>query len=148
MNVAISQKKLSCMIFNKKNERKHNERKFWELTVCNGNCQDAAYLQGTKETIQPFWADFFALGSSNSEGAQIDTKDFKIKNSRPLLIFIFNLKRNVRGIFVLPKPCHWQCPLKNPFFNFILQSAIGWNIGNMWISHDIFDRGNCTFTVA
>ena len=103
-SVAISQKNLSCMIFYKKNERKHNERKFWELTVCNGNCQDAAYLQGTKETIQPFWADFFALGSSNSEGAQIDTKNFKIKNSRPLLIFIFNLKRNVRGIFVLPKP--------------------------------------------
>ena len=27
MNVAISQKKLSCMIFQKKNDRKKNERK-------------------------------------------------------------------------------------------------------------------------
>jgi hypothetical protein len=34
VNVAISQKKLSGMIFHKKNDRKQNERKSWELTVC------------------------------------------------------------------------------------------------------------------
>ena len=33
VNVAISQKKLNCMIFDQKNDRKRNERKSWELTV-------------------------------------------------------------------------------------------------------------------
>ena len=36
MNVAISQKKLRCMIFDKKNDRKWSEQKSWELTVCKG----------------------------------------------------------------------------------------------------------------
>ena len=31
--VVISQKKLSCKIFDKKNDQKRNERKSWELTV-------------------------------------------------------------------------------------------------------------------
>ena len=34
MNVAISQKKMSCMIFDNKNDRTRNKRKSWELTVC------------------------------------------------------------------------------------------------------------------
>ena len=33
--VAISQKNLSCKIFDKKNHKKKNERKSWELTVCH-----------------------------------------------------------------------------------------------------------------
>ena len=32
--VVISQKKLSCTIFDKKNDKKRNERKSWKLTVC------------------------------------------------------------------------------------------------------------------
>ena len=32
--VVISQKNLSCTIFDKKTDKKQNERKSWELTVC------------------------------------------------------------------------------------------------------------------
>ena len=35
MYVTISQKKFSYTIFDKKNDKKQNERKSWELTVCN-----------------------------------------------------------------------------------------------------------------
>ena len=34
VNVAISQKNLCCMIFEKENDREWNELKTWELTVC------------------------------------------------------------------------------------------------------------------
>ena len=45
-----------------------------------------------------------------------------------------------------------QCPDKNHSFLyisfFILQSTFGWNTCDMWISHDIFDRGTSTCTFA
>ena len=45
MNVAISQKNLHCKILDNKNERKWNERKYGELTVCAPEISQGLELQ-------------------------------------------------------------------------------------------------------
>ena len=39
--VVISQKNLSCTIFDKKTDKIQNERKSWELTVCKSDKLDS-----------------------------------------------------------------------------------------------------------
>ena len=47
VNVAISQKNLSCMIFQKKNDRKQNERK--SMTVCSSRTTIGPELKEHKD---------------------------------------------------------------------------------------------------
>ena len=69
---------------------------------------------------------------------------FKVPNVRMYLLNPF-LK------LVRWKKCRkmpWQKSLFFIYIFFILQSTFGWNTCDMWISHDIFDRGTSTCTFA
>ena len=69
---------------------------------------------------------------------------FKVPNVRMYLLNPF-LK------LVMWKKCRtmpWQKSLFFIYIFFILQSTFGWNTCDMWISHDIFDRGTSTCTFA
>ena len=54
LNLLISQKNLSCTIFHKKIDKKRNEQKSLELTVCNTHTVTASSKRPSNEVLLKF----------------------------------------------------------------------------------------------
>ena len=60
--VVISQKNLSCTFFDKKTDKKQNEQKSWELTVCNGLIGPPKFYHYQKKGKKPIKCGYFMTG--------------------------------------------------------------------------------------